>query len=274
MFFGTNNLMELKDFYKIKVGCEVWLDQGDCIIFKNGDFLFGFCERNETDKEGVITFFYDNKEDVDRFYEKFKTTAAAPPSTNEKYRIYHFFAYDPEGRKLEFQYFEHPVDRYLSGDELLLSRRSIRDFKQTKIPEKILDKIFGISRFAPTSRNLQSYYFKLVRNKELITRLSEIRGENSAPIGMAPIAVVICSNPELSKRHVQDGCIAAYHFILTAWFFGLGTCWIAAMDRADVKKMLSIPEHHYVATITPLGYPKNIPLDPPERKERDWFIRK
>jgi len=274
MFFGTQKLMELKDFYMIKVGCEVWLDQGDCIIFKNGNFLFGFCERNEVNKEGIITFFYEKKEEVDRLYEKFESTAVSPPAMNEKYRIYHFFAQDPEGRKLEFQYFDNPVDMYLSGDELLLSRRSIRDFKQTEVSEEILDQIFDISRFAPTSRNSQSYYFKLVRNKELITWLSKRRGEKSAPIGKAPVAAVICSNPELSKRYVQDGCIAAYHFILTAWFFGLGTCWIAGMDREDIKKMLEIPEHHYISTITPLGYPKSIPLNPPERKERDWFVRK
>ncbi|KPK88403.1 hypothetical protein AMJ80_11095 [bacterium SM23_31] len=274
VFFGTNNLMDLKDFYEIRVGCEVWLDQGDRIIFKKGNLLFGFSEQDEVDKEGIITFFYNNKEEVDRIYEKFKATAVSPPSIDEKYRIYHFFTNDPEGRKLEFQYFDHPVNRYLSGDDLLMKRRSIRNFIQTEIPEEILDQIFEVSRFAPTSRNSQSYYFKLIRDKETIDWLSKRRGENSAPIGMAPMAVAVCSDPGLSKRYVQDGCIAAYHFILSAWFLGLGTCWIAAMDREDVKKMLPIPEHHYVATITPLGFPESIPLDPPERKERDWFVRK
>ena len=91
--------------------------------------------------------------------------------------------------------------------------------------------------------------------------------------GPAPLAVAICSDPELSRRYVQDGCIAAYHFMLTAWFFGLGTCWIAAVDREDVKSQSGIPEHHYIVTITPLGYPKHLPLNPPERKELACFIR-
>jgi hypothetical protein len=30
---------------------------------------------------------------------------------NDRYRIYHFFATDPEGRKLEFQAFLHCVEK-------------------------------------------------------------------------------------------------------------------------------------------------------------------
>jgi hypothetical protein len=31
------------------------------------------------------------------------------PKTNERYRIYHFFGKDPEGRNIECQAFLHPV---------------------------------------------------------------------------------------------------------------------------------------------------------------------
>lgn len=273
IFFRTQKLIELKDFYLNRVGCQLWQDQKDCLIFQNGNLLFGFCERDDVDKEGIITFFYDRKEKVDRMYDKFKEVALSPPSMNEKYRIYHFFANDPEGRKVEFQYFDHPVDRYLCGDELLETRRSIRDFKQKEIPEKILEGIFEISRFSPTARNSQSYYFKVIREKELTKKLSEVRGKSSAPIGRAPVAVAVCSDPDLSKRHIQDGCIAAYHFMLSAWFFGLGTCWIGGMDREEVKKLLGIPSNHNIATITPLGYPAQLIPGPPGKKELFWFVK-
>jgi len=273
VFFRTEKLGELKDFYLNQVGCQMWLDQRDCLIFQHGNFLFGFCERDEVEKEGIITFFYDEKEKVDQIYKKFKKIAISPPSMNERYSIYHFFAHDPEARKVEFQYFDYPVERHLCGDELLVSRRSIRDFRAKEISEEILGQVVNVSRFSPTSRNSQSYYFKIIREKELLGQISEVRGENSSPIGRAPLAVAICSDSKLSKGYIQDGCIAAYHFMLSAAFFGLGTCWIAAMDRPDVKKILEIPEHHYIATITPLGYPKTLPLSPPERKELSWFIR-
>ncbi len=105
VFFKTTKLAELKVFYQEKIGCLVWMDQGDCCILQNGNFLLGFCQRESVDNQGIITFYYETKAEVDRFYEIFKDTADATPRDNPKYPIYHFFANDPEGRILEFQYF-------------------------------------------------------------------------------------------------------------------------------------------------------------------------
>jgi len=206
-------------------------------------------------------------------YERFRDNAESPPARNEKYDIYQFFAEDPEGRRLEFQYFEHRVDSYMSGDELLISRRSVRSFEDTDVSDDVLDQLFEICRYAPTSMNTQSYYFKLIRDPEVLEVLSNTRGKSSRPIAKSPLAVAICSDPDLSKRHVQDGCIAAYHFMLAAWSLGLGTCWIAAMDREDAKELLGIPQNHYIATITPLGYPKRRRIEGPARKDASWFLR-
>jgi len=50
------------------------------------------------------------REGVDRQYQKFKSIAIASPKENKRYRIYHFYARDPDGRSIEFQYFMHPID--------------------------------------------------------------------------------------------------------------------------------------------------------------------
>jgi len=273
VFLKTQEYDAIKNFYISRIGCELWMDQGDCIILRHGNFLIGFCDRDDPDVDGMLTFFYDTKDDVDLMYEKFKDIAASEPKMNTQYPIYNFFAVDPEGRDIEFQWFVDPVHSYRTGDELLLTRRSIRQFKNDDITDDILAPVFEVCRFAPTSRNTQSYYFKIIRDKADLDWLSLTRGSSTAPIGKAPAAVAVCSDPELSKRHINDGCIAAYHFILAAWNFGLGSCWIAAMDRDDVKQRLDIPQHHYVATITPVGYPNENPQIH-ERNDREWFIRK
>jgi hypothetical protein len=110
VFFGTKKLEELTDFYHKEIGCDIWLEQADCKIFRHNNFLFGFCSRKEFETSGIITFFFSEKQEVDNFYKRFKPQAEAPPAENEKYKIYHFFIRDPEGRKVEFQYFNHPVD--------------------------------------------------------------------------------------------------------------------------------------------------------------------
>ncbi len=42
-------------------------------------------------------------------YEKLRPVAEHAPQDNERYRIYHFYARDPEGRRIECQHFNHDV---------------------------------------------------------------------------------------------------------------------------------------------------------------------
>jgi predicted lactoylglutathione lyase len=110
VFFTTTRLKEIKDFYIDQIGCKLWIDQGNCAILRYGNLLVGFCVGKKSEPEAVITFFYESREGVDRQYQKFKSIAISPPQENKKYRIYHFYARDPEGRSIEFQYFKHPID--------------------------------------------------------------------------------------------------------------------------------------------------------------------
>ncbi|MGC1122064.1 MAG: nitroreductase family protein [Candidatus Methanofastidiosia archaeon] len=271
LFFKTKDLKRIIKFY-IRIGAVVWLEQPDCTIIKHGNLLLGFCQRESCDTEGMITFFYPEKENVDSIYELLKEEAETEPKENQRYAIYHFFARDPEGRAIEFQCFLHHLLPYEDGTEVLLKRRSIREFRDDPVTESILQDIFEMCRFPPSSRNAQPYYFVVVTDRKKLEYLASLRGGPSAPIGRAPLAVALCSDPEKSGAYVQDGCIAAYHFMLASRCYGLGTCWIAAMDRTEVKSTLLIPEHHYVVTVTPLGYPLRMP-EPPARRKVGDFVR-
>lgn len=112
VFYATEQLDSVADFYLNKVGCELWLDQGACKILKHGNMLFGFCKSDHVDKESVITFFYPQKEKVDEMYQKLEGIAEEKPKMNPKFNIYHFYAKDPEGRSIEFQYFDHELKDY------------------------------------------------------------------------------------------------------------------------------------------------------------------
>jgi nitroreductase len=206
-------------------------------------------------------------------YERLGDLAEAEPVYNDAYHIYQFFARDPEGRRLEFQFFDHELPPFLAGDELLLRRRSVRRFQPRDVSDATINRVIELSRWAPTARNTQCYYFKVIRDRAALDWLAGWRGKSSAPIGRAPVAVAIGADPALSKRHIQDGCIAAYHFLLAARLFGLGTCWIAAADDDSVKARLGVPAEHYLVTVTPLGWPESFTVIAPERRERNWFTR-
>jgi hypothetical protein len=109
VFFRTEDAEPIVEFYTERVGADVWLEQPGCTILKHGEFRFGFCERDETETCGILTFYFDDRAAVDEMYDRLEDVARDAPEYNEPYDIYQFFADDPEGRTVEFQTFEHPL---------------------------------------------------------------------------------------------------------------------------------------------------------------------
>ena len=189
LFLKTADLNKVTGFYLNQVGCTLWLDQPDCRIFRHGNFLFGFCKGEKADTNGILTFFYPTKEQVDSMYSALQDVAREKPKMNDKYKIYHFYAADPEGRDVEFQYFDHYLKGHLAGDDLLLTRRSMRKFLDQDVSDEVIRSIVDMTRFAPTSRNTQGFYFKIIRDTKIQKKLSGLRGKSSSPIANAPLAV-------------------------------------------------------------------------------------
>lgn len=111
LFLRSAAREEMVDFYTETVGAEVWLEQdGGCTICKYDNFLFGFCDADEPDTDGVLTFVTEDREGVDEFYDLLEDRARGEPEDNDDFDVYQFFAEDPEGRTIEFQTFLHPTD--------------------------------------------------------------------------------------------------------------------------------------------------------------------
>ncbi|WP_435318240.1 VOC family protein [Haloarchaeobius sp. TZWSO28] len=110
VFFRSAEYEAIAEFYRDEVGATVWLEQSACTICKYDNLLFGFCDADETETEGVLTFVTEDRAGVDEFYERFADRARDEPSVNEAFDIYNFFAEDPDGRTMEFQTFLHETD--------------------------------------------------------------------------------------------------------------------------------------------------------------------
>ncbi|HOH78091.1 MAG TPA: nitroreductase family protein [Candidatus Cloacimonadota bacterium] len=272
IFLRTRVLDQLTTFYTETLQMELWLDQGACQIFQKGNLLLGFCQREEADLGGTITIFFPDRESVDQAYQRLGKIALAAPGLNPNYHIYHFYARDPEGRSLEFQHFEHALNPYHTTVESLMTRRSIRSYSSEPVPEALLNRVFELCRYSPTARNLQAYYYIVIKDPAIVDRIVELRGPAGEPLRAAPLTIAVAAKGEISRRVVQDACIAAYHLLLAAHTYGLGTCWVTDMDNGPVKDLLGIPHEDYVACLTPLGWPaEHKPV--PQRHEVSEFVR-
>ena len=271
-FHRTQNFIEVINYYRDKVKMDIWLEQGGCTILQKGNFLLGFCDRDGTDTDGMITFFFETSEEVDDYYMRFKESAAEAPKENSRFGIYHFFTKDPDGRNVEFQSFLHNVKPHSEGRELLQNRRSIRQFTKEPVSTEVLLSIFEPCRYVPTSCNTQAYQYMIVRDKEIIEKLSKIRDGSSAPIGHSPLSVVVYIDVNKTRRPEQDGAIASTYFLLSAAQYGVGTCWIGGMDTDEVKQILGLKENMHISMISPVGWPdekKNLP----DRRTIDQIVK-
>jgi len=109
VFLRTRQFETVRTFYLERVGMVVWLEQPGIAILRHGNLLVGFQRHDEQDLDGLLTFFYDSREEVDAMHARLADIATSTPREHPTYGIYTFFAVDPEGRRIEFQYFLHAV---------------------------------------------------------------------------------------------------------------------------------------------------------------------
>ncbi len=111
VFLATTDLRKTAEFYEVKLGLTLALDQGKCRIYQvSHEAYIGFCIKTEMPSvEGVIVTIVT--EQVDEYYDQLCARGVIfekPPVYNAEYDIYHCFLRDPNGYLVEIQRFNDP----------------------------------------------------------------------------------------------------------------------------------------------------------------------
>lgn len=148
--------------------------------------------------------------------------------------------------------------------DLLRKRRSIRKFQDRPLtPEQIRVLEEAVLR-SPSGRNLRSWEFIFVDDRDLLVKLADTRGSSSAFIAGAALGVVIIGDEKTVDTWVEDGSIAAIIIQLAAADLGLGSCWAHVRNREHapgktaedhVRELLGIPDPLKVLCVIAVGYP-------------------
>lgn len=176
--------------------------------------------------------------------------------------------------------------------ELMMKRRSIRDFEEKEVPLGLIMEIVKDSCLAPSSENRQPWRFIIVNNKEWIRRLSNeskknmllyleknpdapskkyettLRNEDFNVFYNAPCLVYIVGLKDIQSVYV-DCTLAACYFMLSAASRDLGTCWVGLgtnIRDPEMLKAIGMPEECQIVAPIIVGYAKRIPA-PPVRNE-------
>ena len=111
----------------------------------------------------------------------------------------------------------------------LLTRRSVRRYQDTQVPDDLLDQILEAGLYAPTGMNRQNIVMVAVRDRETRDRLmrmnAAVMGSQNDPFYGAPCVIVVLGDPE-TYPVVENGSLVLGNLMNAAHAVGLGSCWI------------------------------------------------
>ncbi len=168
----------------------------------------------------------------------------------------------------------------------ILTRRSIRKFKDRQISREELDNIILAGTYAPSGKNNQSYKITVLYNsekveklnKDVINALDKIEIDDNTPESViemkkraknpdtqlffkAPTFIIV-SNEEGYLNAMADSTCVMENMMLAAHSMGIGSCWINILVRLngykeirEIAEALGVPENHKICGGLVLGYP-------------------
>ena len=167
----------------------------------------------------------------------------------------------------------------LSFDEVLTTRRSIRNYDATKkISEAEVRELLKAAQEAPSWANQQPTKYYVAISPEKLAAVQEMVGGNKDRIKNAPVLIV--STFERGKsgffgntptNEVGDGWGAYYnglsncYLVLKARAMGFDTLIMGMREADKLRELFAIPENESVMAVIALGYRAGEPRKPNHR---------
>ncbi len=158
--------------------------------------------------------------------------------------------------------------------EIMRSRRSVRRYTEEKILDEDLKKILSAALLAPSGHSKYPCEFIVVKNRDLLEKMSHCRKGVAKMLEGAAAAVVVIADKNKSDTFVEDSCVAIMNMELLATSLGIGNCWIQIRNREAeddtpsenyLRGLLNFPENFACQAILSLGFPAK----PPRVRELD-----
>jgi len=142
-------------------------------------------------------------------------------------------------------------------------RRSVRSYSEKYVEEEKIEQLLKAGMQAPSAGNQQPWEFIVVREKDILEKLSSA-SPYARCVDKAPVAIVLLVNrkklrfPEYTD---QDMGACAQNILLEAVNQDLGAVWLGIAPLKDREKavsaIFSLGENSQPFAIIPVGYPLN-----------------
>lgn len=173
-------------------------------------------------------------------------------------------------------------------DNVMLSRRSIRQYKDEPISRELMDEILNLGLNAPNGKNSQAYEIRVL-GPEWVTKISAAVVNDNPQLAErpgfknifvnAPYVLCIANDTAYDMSQIDCGLLGE-NIILAAYARGIGSCclgssarWIkdSPSARPYLEKMNFSKGYELLYCIA-LGYPDETPDAKPRRTDMIQYI--
>lgn len=173
--------------------------------------------------------------------------------------------------------------------DVMMSRRSIRAYKDSAINRETLNEILKCGIYAPNGMNKQSYEIRVIDSPALIDSITKAVVKDNPKIAEqegfknifvnAPCVLCIAYDTQYDMAQVDCGLLGE-NIILSAWAKGIGSCCLGSSarwikDSPSAKPFLdrmAFSEGYELLYCIALGYPDETPKAKPRREEMIRFM--
>ena len=152
--------------------------------------------------------------------------------------------------------------------ELLLNRRSVREYTGEAVPKEKIEKILEAGLLSPSGRNRRPWEFLVVEDKEALLRLSRCREGGVKMLEKAGCAILVFGDPQKTDVWTEDCSAVMSNMHLMAESLGLGSCWIQGrLRKADggesteefCRRLFGVPEGLALEAVLSVGITEKHP---------------
>jgi len=149
------------------------------------------------------------------------------------------------------------------------SRRTIRKYLSTAVPEEVLMKCVEAAIFSPSGGNLQPLRYVIVNDTTLLQQVFSTLSwavylpEYGPTEEEMPRAYIVLLLDKNGRTPIHDASIASMSISMVAYEEGLGSCILASVDRKKLRKILNVPESLDIALVVAIGYSAENPVVEP-----------
>lgn len=181
------------------------------------------------------------------------------------------------------------IDTASVVNDLMMSRRSIRAYKDSVISRETLNEILKYGINAHNGQNLQSYEIRVIDSPALIDSITQAVVKDNPKIAErdgfknifvnAPCVVCIACDTQYDMAQIDCGLLGE-NIILAAWAKGIGSCCLGSsarwiLDSPSAKPYLdrmAFSKEYKLLYCIALGYPAETPKAKPRRDDMIKFM--